>query len=123
MAEGFLKSTDPSFEIYSAGIKPEKAVNPYAIRVMKEIGIDISNHSPKKVTDFINDSFDIVITVCDHAKEVCPVFTGQVKQHLHIGFADPADAICTDEEILNVYRKTRDQIRKEFTLWVNALKS
>jgi arsenate reductase (thioredoxin) len=123
MAEGFLKSIDHSSEIISAGTKPETGVNPFAICVMHEIGIDISNQSPKSVTDFTNDSFDFVITVCDHAKEVCPVFTGHVKQQIHIGFADPADAIGTDEEILNVYRITRDQIRKEFTLWFNALKS
>jgi arsenate reductase len=114
MAEGFLKSFDHQSEILSAGIRPEKEVNPYAVRVMKETDIDISYQYPKNVKDFVNESFDFVITVCNQAQEVCPVFTGDVKQRLHIGFEDPADAAGTDEEILLVYRKIRDQIRSEF---------
>jgi arsenate reductase len=114
MAEGILKKTGPDLEVYSAGTKPEKAVNPYAIRVMNEIGIHISSHYPKNVNEFVNLPFDYVITVCDNAKESCPVFTGKVKHRLHIGFADPADAVGTDDEIMEVYRKTREEIKKEF---------
>ena len=114
MAEGFIKSFDPTLKVMSAGTHPEKVVSPYAISVMKEIGIDISSHHPKPVSDFINDSFDFVITVCDHAKEVCPIFTGNVKHRLHLGFEDPAEATGSDDEKLSVYRKIRDQIRSEF---------
>ena len=121
MAEGFLKSLDPSLEVFSAGTKPEKQVNPNAIEVMKEIGIDISDHFPKLVDVFVNESFDYVITVCDNAKEACPVFFGSVKHRLHMGYEDPADAKGTNEEILIVYRKVRDEIRTEFTKFYKNL--
>jgi arsenate reductase (thioredoxin) len=114
MVEGFLKSFDGNLEVYSAGTKPEKEISPFAVAVMKEAGIDISNNTPKNVSNFINDSFDYVITVCDNAKNTCPLFIGNVKHRIHIGFDDPADAIGTDEKILSVYRKTRDEIKKEF---------
>lgn len=114
MAEGILKDMDPALEVYSAGTKPEISVNPYAFNVMKEIGIDISYQYPKNVNDFVSRSFDYVITVCDNAKESCPLFTGDVLNRIHIGFPDPAEAKGTDEEILEVYRKTRDNIREEF---------
>jgi len=123
IAEGFLKSLDKNLEIYSAGIKPEVIVNPHAVKVMKEIGIDISAQVPKNVDIFIDKKFDYVITVCDSAKETCPVFTGSVKHRLHIGFEDPAEARGTDEEILAVYRKVRDQIKNEFTKFYKMLNS
>lgn len=114
MAEGFLKSFDENLEVYSAGTKPAEKINPKAIQVMNEIGIDISSNYPKSVDQFINESFDYVITVCDNAKETCPVFIGEVGKQLHIGFKDPAEAIGTEEEILSVFRKVRDEIKKEF---------
>jgi len=114
MAEGFLKSFDHELEVYSAGTHPSGEVHPKAIRVMKEAGIDISHGYPKPVDDFVNESFDYVITVCDGAREVCPVFTGNVKHRLHIGFEDPAEATGTDEEVLAVFRKIRDEIKTEF---------
>jgi len=89
MAEGILRSMNPRLEIFSAGTKPESEINPHAVYVMKEIGIDISSQSPTHVDRFIGASFDYVITVCDHARENCPVFTGEVKQNLHMGFEDP----------------------------------
>lgn len=121
MAEGILKSLDPSLEVFSAGTKPEKQVNPNAIEVMKEIGIDISDHFPKLVDNFVNESFVYVITVCDNAKETCPVFFGSVKHRLHMGFEDPADAKGTNEEVLIVYRKVRDEIRTAFTKFYKNL--
>jgi arsenate reductase len=81
---------------------------------MKEIGIDISSHYPKKVDQFVNESFDYVITVCDDANEKCPVFTGSVKHRLHIGFPDPAKAQGSREEKLTIYRNVRDSILKTF---------
>ena len=121
MAEGFLKSFDNDLEVFSAGTHPEKTVNPYAVTVMMEKGIDISPHNPKNADEFLKNSFDYVITVCDNAKETCPVFTGNVKHKLHIGFEDPALAKGTDEEILSVYRKTRDEIELGFKKLHNSL--
>lgn len=113
MAEGFLKSFDKNLLVFSAGTKPAKEVSPLAIKVMSELNIDISSHYPKNVDDFINSSFDYVITVCDNAKESCPIFNGAVKNKIHIGFEDPYEATGSDEEILFVYRKVRDQIKNE----------
>jgi arsenate reductase len=114
MAEGFLKSFDKELKVYSAGTRPEKQVNPYAIIVMKEVGVDMSLQFPKHTDSFIADAFDFVITVCDNAKESCPLFLGEVKKHLHIGFEDPADSKGTDEEKLVVYRRIRDEIKLKF---------
>ncbi len=114
MAEGFLKSFDPNLEVYSAGTAPAERVHPKAVQVMAEEGIDIRNNYPKSVDQFIDQSFDYVITVCDAAKESCPVFTGNVKHRLHIGFEDPAEATGTEEEILAVFRKVRDEIKRDF---------
>jgi len=114
MAEGFLKSLDESLEVHSAGTKPAKKINPHTVKVMEEIGIDVSKAAPKDVKKFINDSFDFVVTVCDDAKETCPVFTGEVKKNLHLSFIDPADAKGTEEEILNEYREVRDEIKRSF---------
>ena len=115
MAEGFLKSLDPNLEVYSAGTQPAVQVNAAAIQVMQEIGIDISHGLPKKVNQFLADSFDYVITVCDDADQSCPVFTGRVKHRLHIGFADPARATGSQEESLAVFRTVRDQIQAQFS--------
>lgn len=114
IAEGIIKNIDPEFEVYSAGTRAESRVNPYAVIVMKEIGLDISKNTPKNVDIFTNIDFDYVFTVCDGAKEICPVFTGNVKKREHIGFEDPANATGTDEEKLAVYRKVRDLIKNEF---------
>ena len=114
MAEGYLRSIGPELEVYSAGTFPAEKVNPNAVEVMKEIGIDISGHHPKDIKTFVNESFDYLITVCDNAKEICPVFSGKVKKKIHLGFIDPADAKGTKEKILNEYREVRDEIRSAF---------
>lgn len=114
MAEGFLKSFDVNLEVYSAGTNPSAQVHPKAIQVMKEVGIDLSANYPKNVDQFINESFDYVITVCDNAKETCPVFIGKVGKQLHIGFEDPAEAKGTEEEILSEFRRIRDEIKRDF---------
>jgi arsenate reductase (thioredoxin) len=121
MAEGFLKSFDSRLQVFSAGTHPASQANPYAVAVMNEAGIDISRNKPKKVDLFLADSFDYVITVCDDANESCPYFSGKVLHRLHIGFEDPAVATGTEEEILRVYRKVRDQIRQEFLKFYHAL--
>ena len=108
MAEGLLRSMYPDqYESYSAGTEKTR-VHPYAIEVMKEIGIDITNHSSKTVGQFKHKSFDLVITICDKAKEACPFFPG--KKVLHQSFSDPSVIKGTDEMILNAFRKTRDEI-------------
>ncbi len=114
MAEGFLKSFDSKLEVYSAGTKPEKEVNPRAIQVMKEKNIDLGSNRPENVDKFLEKSFDYVITVCDSAKETCPVFMGDVKHRLHMGFEDPAGATGTKDEIMDKFREVRDQIEQEF---------
>ena len=115
MAEGFLKSFDSNLEVSSAGTKPAEKVNPFAVKAMKEIGIDISKGIAENVEKYLPQSFDYVITVCDNAKENCPVFTGNVKKQVHIGFDDPADTIGTEEEVMPVYRRVRDKIVAQFT--------
>jgi len=114
MAEGFLKSFDKNLEVYSAGTNPAERANPYAIKAMNEVGIDISNGIPENVDKYLDQSFDYVITVCDNAKETCPVFMGDVKHRLHIGFDDPAEAVGTEEEVMPVYRRIRDEIKNDF---------
>lgn len=103
MAQGFMSKYE-GFEAFSAGTKPAERVNPNAIIVMKEIGIDISINYPKLVDEYLSKEFDYVITVCDSAKESCPVFTGKVKNRLHISFEDP------DGYNLDKFREVRDLI-------------
>lgn len=114
MAEGFLKSFDKELEVYSAGTQPAARVHPLAVRVMKEKGIDISGNGTKNVAKFISESFDYVITVCDNARETCPFFTGRVLHRVHMGFEDPAEATGSEEAILAVFRRVRDEIKEEF---------
>lgn len=105
---------DPKLEVFSAGTNPAPCISSRAIQVMKEIGIDISSGFPKTIDRFTGDPFDYVITVCDHAKEACPIFTGTVGSRLHIGFDDPAMADGSEEAVLQVYRRVRDEIQNEF---------
>ena len=114
MAEGFLRSFDPQLEVFSAGTSPSSAVNPFAIRVMKEAGVDITGNVTKSVDRFMHQSFDFVITVCDNARETCPVFTGRVRHRLHIDFPDPAEVRGTDTQIEQAFRSVRDDIRDAF---------
>ena len=117
MAEGFLRSFDRSREIHSAGTHPAAHVHPLAVKVMLETGIDLRSHSPKNVDQFLHDTFDYVITVCDHANESCPVFTGPVKHRMHIGFEDPAETSGSEEDLLLAFRRIRDQIHDAFLLF------
>lgn len=114
MAHGFLQSFDSNLQVYSAGTSPAERVNPNAIRVMSEVGIDISQHIPTHVDKYIAEEWDYVITVCGGANENCPVFTGKVKQRWHLGYDDPAEATGTEEEILAEFRRVRDEIKTGF---------
>jgi arsenate reductase len=119
MAERFLKSLDDTLEVNSAGTQPSSQVHPKAIQVMDEIGIDVSRNYPKLVDQFLSQPFDFVITVCDKARENCPVFLGKVNKQIHIGFDDPAEATGSEEEVLAVFRRVRDEIRNDFTQFYN----
>jgi len=118
MAEGFLKHmAGDRFEVYSAGIKPTE-VNPLAIKVMAEAGIDISEHRSKSVMEFIDQSFDYVITVCSNAQKTCPVFPGE-HEKIHWDLEGPAAAERSREEKLPVFRKVRDEIKKDILAFIN----
>lgn len=114
MAEGFLKSFDPSLEVESAGTAPARQVHPFAVDVMKEVGIDISRGRPKGVDQFLHDSFDYVVTVCDNARETCPAFTGRVSHRLHLPSEDPTASGGTQEQVLSEFRRVRDEIKGAF---------
>ena len=114
MAAGFLRSFDVTLDVHSAGTHPAPSVSRGAVTVMKEAGINISHCVPASVDRYLGQSFDYVITVCDNAKESCPVFRGAVGQRLHIGFDDPAEATGTEEQILTEFRRVRDEILLRF---------
>lgn len=114
MGQGLMQSLDRRMEVCSAGTEPAAYVNPLAIKVMKEIGIDISRHVPKSVCGYIGEPWDYVITVCGGANESCPAFTGRVKHRLHIGFDDPSKAEGSDEFVLSEFRRVRDEIKRSF---------
>jgi arsenate reductase len=123
MAEGILKLLDPQLEVDSAGTEPAACVNPFAIRAMRELGIDISAAAPKSVEQFLPRDFDYVITVCGDADRNCPVFQGKVGRRLHIGFPDPAAITGTDDEVMAAFRTVRDDIRNRFTeFYENTIK-
>jgi len=110
MAEGLLrKLAGERFQVFSAGLEPSR-VHPKAIQVMQEIGIDISHHRSEHVNQYLDQEFDFIITVCDHAREHCPYFPGK-GQRLHWSFPDPAAAGGSEEEVLAVFRAVRDQIK------------
>lgn len=114
MAAGFLRSFDAALQVFSAGTDPAPRVNPHAVGVMQEVGIDLSAEKPKNVAEFLGQPFDHVITVCGEADQNCPVFAGRVGHRVHIGFRDPAAASGTEEEVRSVFREVRDEIRTRF---------
>lgn len=114
MAHGFLQSFDNTLEIFSAGTKPAGKVNPMAVQVMSEAGIDISNHVPQNVDRYEGQEWDYVITVCGNAKDNCPVFSGNVKHHLHIGFEDPSESTGSSDFITGEFQRVRDEIKARF---------
>lgn len=123
MAEGwtrFLKGEQ--IEVYSAGVETH-GVNPFAVKVMDEAGVDISSHSSTHVNDLLHVPFDAVVTVCDNARESCPIFPRPVKQ-IHHSFDDPpglAKSAKTEEEALEIYRRVRDEIKTYVETLPNAL--
>lgn len=114
MAHGFLQSFHPSLSVYSAGTKASGKVNPKAIEVMQDAGVDISHHTSDSVEQYMNDEWDYVITVCGGANESCPAFSGKVRNRLHFGFNDPSEATGTPEFIQSEYIRVRDEIKTAF---------
>lgn len=114
MAHGFIQAFNPTFDVHSAGTKPAEQVNPKAVEVMAEVGIDLSTHYPKNVDIYLNEEWDYVITVCGGANVSCPNFTGKVANRLHIGFDDPSDAIGDIEFVMSEFRRVRDEIKQIF---------
>lgn len=122
LAEGILRSAAGDLiDVASAGSKPAGCVHPKSIEVMKEIGIDISRNTSKHLEEFLNRNVDTVITVCGNADQACPMFPGQVNR-FHWGFDDPAHATGTEEEVLNEFRRVRDQIKLVFEAYAAGLK-
>ena len=114
MAHGFLQSFDPNITVCSAGTEASGKLNPKAVAVMKEAGIDISHHTSDSVDLYLGEEWDYVITVCGGANEACPAFIGKVKHRLHIGFDDPSHATGTDEFIRSEFIRVRDEIKEQF---------
>ncbi|MCQ2189901.1 MAG: arsenate reductase ArsC [Paludibacteraceae bacterium] len=120
MTHGILKNIDSQLDVHSAGIKPASEVHPLGIKVMAEIGINISKHYPKHVEQYLGQTWDYVITVCGGANENCPIFIGKVGKRLHIGFDDPDAFKGTEEEILPEFRRVRDEIKKKMQEFYDA---
>jgi len=114
MAHGFLQSFDPNLKVCSAGTAASGRLNPKAVEVMAEAGIDISHHSSDSVEQYLDEPWDFVITVCGGANESCPMFLGEVKTRLHIGFDDPSDAVGTEDYVRSEFLRVRDEIAVEF---------
>ena len=114
MAQGFLQSFDKRLKVFSAGTEPASRINPTAVDVMKKAGIDISKQRPKNVSQYLDEEWDYVITVCDNANEVCPFFPGKVRHRLHMGFDDPSLVKGSYTEIINEFYRVRNEIRDEF---------
>lgn len=114
MAHGFLQSFDKTLRVFSAGTQASGKLNPQAVAVMKEAGIDISHHTSNPVEKYLDEEWDYVITVCGGANEACPAFLGKVKHRLHIGFDDPSHATGTDEFIWSEFHRVRDEIKDGF---------
>ena len=112
MAEGLVNhDLAGQVQAWSAGVRPSR-VNPRAVQVMAELGIDISHHRSKSVDDLAGEAFDLVITVCDQAQQQCPIFPGET-QVMHVGFPDPARATGTEAEVMAAFRQVRDALREE----------
>ena len=121
MAHGFLQSFDKNLIVRSAGTEASGKLNQMAVKVMAEIGIDISQHTSDSVDLYLHEEWDYVITVCGGANETCPAFLGKVKHRLHIGFDDPSHATGTPEFIMSEYYRVRGEIKLEFGKFYNSL--
>ncbi|MFQ5674344.1 MAG: arsenate reductase ArsC [bacterium] len=120
IAEGLLRElAGDKYDVHSAGTHPT-GLNPRAVKAMNELGIDISEQQSKSLDDFVDQEFDYVITVCDQARETCPVFP-HAKRSLHWSFEDPAIAKGTEEQIMSVFRKVREQIKEQLIQFIKRI--
>ena len=123
MAEGILRNAASDLiEVASAGSNPSGYVHPKAITALNEIGIDISSHTSKHMNDFLNQDIHTVITVCGNADQACPNYPGQSHRH-HWGFEDPVHAKGSEDEIMEVFRKVRDEIRLVFEAYSSGIRA
>lgn len=123
MAHGFLQSFDSRLTVCSAGTEASGRLNLSAVKVMAEVGIDISHHTSDQVDQYLSEEWDYVITVCGGANEACPAFMGKVKKRLHIGFDDPSHATGTPEFIASEFIRVRDEIKNSFyNLYINEIR-
>ena len=122
LAEGILRAAAGDLiQVASAGSNPAGYVHPKSIEVMKELGIDISGHHSKHMNEFLDRPVDTVITVCGNADQACPMFPGQLHR-FHWGFDDPAHATGTEKEVMNEFRRVRDQIKLVFEAYAAGLR-
>jgi len=120
MAEGLLRSiADGRVDVFSAGAKPS-SVNPFAIQAMQKRGIDITGHTSDSIEKYLDQSFDYVITVCDHAAETCPIFPGKANR-IHWGFPDPAAVEGDQDDILASFITVRDGLEEKLSEWITTL--
>ena len=123
MAEGILRNAASELiDVASAGSKPSGYVHPKAITVLDEIGIDISSHTSKHMNDFLDQDVHTVITVCGNADQKCPTYPGQFHRH-HWGFEDPAHAEGSEDEVMEVFRKVRNEIKLVFEAYAAGIKA
>ncbi len=123
MAEGILRNAASELiEVASAGSNPSGYVHPKAITVLDEIGIDISSHTSKHMNDFLDQDIHTVITVCGNADQECPTYPGQFNRH-HWGFEDPAHAEGSEDEVMEVFRKVRNEIKLVFEAYAAGIKA
>lgn len=120
MAEGLINARLDGFQAVSAGTKPSGYVHPKAIAAMAELGIDLSDGVSKNLDQFRGRRFDYVITVCDSAREDCPVWLGEAGERVHIGFDDPAEATGSEAEIMAEFRRVRDEIAERVLGFLRA---
>jgi len=121
MAHGFIESFDKELYVRSAGTEASGHLNQKAVAVMKELGLDISQHTSDSVEKYFHEKWDYVITVCGGANENCPSFLGEVKYRIHMGFEDPSDAVGEEEFIWSEFRRIRDEIKLSFKSWYDEL--
>ncbi len=121
MAEALLKSIRPEWQVFSAGTAPAPIVHPMAVKVVEELGLNMTDAEPHDVDEYIDEQFDYVITVCDHAREMCPTFTGDVKYQRHMGYYDPSEKLGTREQRLAEFRRIRDEIKVGFSAFADEV--
>lgn len=123
MAEAFLQKIDRSLEVFSAGLHPDESIDPMAIKVMDEIGVDISSKKPKSYHEFEGKEFDYLITLCDGTKDKIDTVKITAKHRIHLGFEDPRKAYCTEEQLITIYRDIRDEIKNELDYFYSRVLS